>query len=103
MNLKPMISQNRSNGNGQLNLQLWEILTRESLSTHDVVSDLMPKLSKKCQRQTIVQQLNRRVAKGEDFEISTLEGLWIARPIGKTETGRYVWDLYFRPAPRMSA
>lgn len=98
-----MISRNRLNGNGQLAMQLLEALTRASLSTHDVVSDLMPKLSKKCRRQNIVQQLHRHAAKGEDFEISTLEGLWIARPIGKTETGRYVWNLYFRPAPRMSA
>jgi len=98
-----MISQNRLNGNGQFALQLWETLTRQCISTHDVVSDLVPKLSKNCQRQKIVQKLNRQAAKGEDFEISTLEGLWIARPIDKTETGRYVWNLYFRPKPRMSA
>ena len=98
-----MIARNRSNGNGQFSLQLWEALTRECLSTHDVVSDLIPKLSKNYQRRKIVRQLNRHAAMDEDFEISTSEGLWIARPIDKTETGRYVWNLYFRPKPQMSA
>ena len=98
-----MIARNRPNGNGQLVLQLWEVLTRENLSTRDVISDLMPKLSKNCQRQKIAQQLNRQAGRSEDFEISTLEGLWIVRRIGKTKTRRYFWNLYFRPKPRVSA
>lgn len=87
----------------QLLLQLFEVLVRERISTRDLYLEMKTKLPKHHQRRQIVQQLDRQAARGENFEIMTPEGAWVARSIGKTSTGRYLWNCYFRPKLQIAA
>ena len=89
---------------GQMFLCPYEVRTRTKILTHNLYSDeLRAKLPKNHQRKQITHELNRSARSGHIYEVATSEGLWLAKPVGKTETERWVWDLYFRPNPQMIA
>lgn len=81
----------------QLPLNLCEVVIRLDCKTGDLYEELRPKLGKNHDRGQIMQKLDRLARAGKDFELSTKEGEWLARTKGKTETGYYLWTLYFRP------
>jgi hypothetical protein len=88
---------------GQLLLQMEEVRVGSNFMTHDLYLELRTKLAKNHQRRQIVQNLDRLARNGQDYELLSSEGTWIAKPAGKTPTGRYLWNLHFRPHPSMAA
>ena len=78
-------------------------LVAGNISSREVHVRLAPDLPRNQARSAFIRELRSHALQRIPYQLMTSTAIWEAYPRGKTATGRYVWDLYIRPADLAAA
>lgn len=83
---------------------VFEFLIRRSILSKELYDqELKFKLGNRFNRSQMIRTLNQFAREGRNYEFETEAGVWTVRPVGKTDTGYNLWDLWLRPVLKATA
>jgi hypothetical protein len=86
--------------NGQLSLPLDNFLVRRKISTREIFNELTLKSPKGSSFLRSTSELTDLARKKLEYRQQVSEGVWTATVVDRTDTKRYLWNLYFQPMSR---